>query len=86
MVMRAMTGGDIQWGGSISHFIFVDLGLLTASVDVIRLTSYFVTHHNPNVVKSHSFSYGPNDGSYPRKRVMLANRIYNFKEKTTYII
>jgi len=34
-----------------------------------RLTSYFVTHHNNDIVTSHAFSYCPNDSSPPRQRV-----------------
>ena len=53
-----------------------------------RLTSYFVTHHNPRFVESHAFGYGPNDGSYPRERVRLhlTHDLCSFEVKICIIV
>jgi predicted O-linked N-acetylglucosamine transferase (SPINDLY family) len=37
-----------------------------------RLTSFFVSYHNPEAVVSYAFSYGPDDGSLERIRVFFS--------------
>ena len=45
------------------------LSLSLSLCSCCRLTSYFVTHHDPRAVAAYAFSYGPDDGSVARRRV-----------------